>query len=590
MGITVNEWRSVEDEADDRLTDNCGQVGAAPPDAFMPMDKIPSVFTGLDSWPAHSNLRCWSCTFTFDGRPSFVPTYLRENASGGLEVGVLGNTCTFNCAELMIETSGLPPEERQRMQENLCVVYFLFTGHHVTRIKPAPPKTKLHQYGGEWDEETFWKKLRELDPAHGLRDHTPGSVVPERERVQMARASFCKNGWSQTARVVVGSPSTTPITPGTPIPVGTNSVWKVCGLPNNGLCTDFDSLDSVGVTSLISSPVKVPLSGGRVTARVAARVKQDLPATAGGAPSTGISVGARAPGGSSRAARSAATDDLDSLIAEVSEVSGAIGSEQPADLLLALANCQNPALSLGECTPPCEPIPPRAVSSYAAAPDKRLATAKSPSAEPTPIAKAVVATKVASTNPLKSVVAPPPLKATTTAAVATAVPTAATTAKAVPTVTAVPTATVVLTAAAMAVSTATTVATAIAATAATSTPHKTALTASAKTAVLQKQAVPVPARTGIAQAKSPGSARTLQVKPGIAAPAKQPIKQPLPRAGSMLASSTPAPAPAPNDIIVASAPPARAVVPAVVARVVPPPQSFGISDTDLDDLLGTHED
>ena len=28
----------------------------------------------------------------------------------------------------------------------------------------------------------YWEELKKLDPAAGLKDHTPGSVVPDRER------------------------------------------------------------------------------------------------------------------------------------------------------------------------------------------------------------------------------------------------------------------------------------------------------------------------------------------------------------------------------------------------------------------------
>ena len=41
----------------------------------------------------------------------------------------------------------------------------------------------MRKYGGVWEEETFWKKMRELDPLGGLQNHTLGSIIPERNRV-----------------------------------------------------------------------------------------------------------------------------------------------------------------------------------------------------------------------------------------------------------------------------------------------------------------------------------------------------------------------------------------------------------------------
>ncbi|NBW87833.1 MAG: hypothetical protein EBR23_13665, partial [Planctomycetia bacterium] len=185
FGITLKEWTPIEDVADKRLLRQAadGHPGAAATEAVQPYDKVPRVFTGIEDWPLSTNLRCWQCDSTFDDRPKFVPTYVREAENGGIEFGVRGNMCTFNCAELWIHIHYAGKEDqRWRIQDNLCLVYFLFTGHRAARILPAPHKTELRQYGGELDEETFWKKMRTLDSLAGLRDHTPGSIVPDRDR------------------------------------------------------------------------------------------------------------------------------------------------------------------------------------------------------------------------------------------------------------------------------------------------------------------------------------------------------------------------------------------------------------------------
>lgn len=190
-GITLADYTSVEDVADERLLDQCGAsaVGSddAADEASYPPDRIPHRFTTLAEWPHNTNLRCWQCNFTFDDRPKFVPTYVRESERGGVDIGVRGNFCTFNCAELWIEIEYAGQLDQQwRAQDALCIVYFLFTGHRVSRILPAPRHTRMRQYGdGDWSEETFWTVLRSLDPIAGLRDHTPGTVVPERNRATL---------------------------------------------------------------------------------------------------------------------------------------------------------------------------------------------------------------------------------------------------------------------------------------------------------------------------------------------------------------------------------------------------------------------
>lgn len=192
VGVTVAEnYHPIEDEADQRLRE---EANDSPPSwrestSDLAADKIPQVFTGLEDWPYQTNLKCWMCDCTFADRPKFVPTFVRVNGDNALEIGVLGNMCTFNCAELWIEThqSGRASnEERWRAQDNLCLVYFLFTGRRTDRIKPAISKTERRQYGGDLDDDTFWQRMRELDPVAGLRDYTPGSIVQERDRVRDA--------------------------------------------------------------------------------------------------------------------------------------------------------------------------------------------------------------------------------------------------------------------------------------------------------------------------------------------------------------------------------------------------------------------
>lgn len=159
-GISLQDYIPLEDVADDRLLFN-----ESNDDDIYPYNKIPQVFTSLNKWPSSTNLICWSCGFKFDGVPKFIPTYIRE-VNDSVEIGVSGNMCSFNCVESWIETHIMTREERHRLQTNLCFLYFIFTGKHITHIKPSPCKTNLLQYGGTWNEETFLKHMREIDPCN----------------------------------------------------------------------------------------------------------------------------------------------------------------------------------------------------------------------------------------------------------------------------------------------------------------------------------------------------------------------------------------------------------------------------------------
>jgi hypothetical protein len=235
-GIRMADYVPVEDVADailmDGGTDNLVDVPA--PESIMPPDKIPRTFSGLEDWPMHSNLKCWMCDHTFDDRPKFVPTHVREGENGGIEFGVKGNFCTFNCAELWILThlgGRAGNKERWGTQDGLCLVYFMFTGRRVSRIKPAINKTELRQYGGEMDPDVFSRKMRELDPIAGLKDHTLGSIIPERDRPQTALSILkarTSGAVSTTAREIKSARNL-------------GGVWSVCGQ------TKPEPSDSVGL-------------------------------------------------------------------------------------------------------------------------------------------------------------------------------------------------------------------------------------------------------------------------------------------------------------------------------------------------------
>lgn len=159
IGITLQDYISLEDEADDRLLAN----DENDTDNIYPYDKIPQTFLSVDKWPLTTNLCCWSCGFKFNTMPIFIPVYIRET-NDSIELGVLGNMCSFNCAELWIETHYISREERHKLQSNLCYLFYILSGKRISHIKPSPCRTNLLQYGGSWNEETFLKHIKSLSP------------------------------------------------------------------------------------------------------------------------------------------------------------------------------------------------------------------------------------------------------------------------------------------------------------------------------------------------------------------------------------------------------------------------------------------
>jgi len=232
--VSLSSYVPVEDNADNKyLRSGCAYNDAPSTEPIIPHDKIPHTFTNLSDWPYHTNLQCWQCGFTFSDRPKFVPAYVQEVGCVA-EFGVIGNMCTFNCAELWIRVNYANMiSVRSRAQDNLRLLYYIFTGQRVTNIKPAPCKTKLERYGGSWDTDTFWKKMYELDPIHGITNHTPVLVIPDRDRIYAEVLETVSRVDTISCAPIPRKVSTTSelqTTPNAPLLVSTRSMWAMCEL------------------------------------------------------------------------------------------------------------------------------------------------------------------------------------------------------------------------------------------------------------------------------------------------------------------------------------------------------------------------
>ena len=183
--VSISNYLSPEDIADKKLIEQIDQSTLG--DELL-WDKIPRIFTSLDEWPIQTNLKCFQCDFTFNDIPKFIPTYINIKNSKEIEIGVFGNMCSFQCAELWCQIN-LTKDKLWTTQENLCLLYFLFYGYYISNIKTAPLKTELLQYGGIYDDLTFKKKIQALMPEHDINSN----FVPENERINTFILSQSKN-------------------------------------------------------------------------------------------------------------------------------------------------------------------------------------------------------------------------------------------------------------------------------------------------------------------------------------------------------------------------------------------------------------
>jgi hypothetical protein len=264
MDISLDDYVPIEDVADGRLLSTNGYEqdygpDAPAPESVLPADKIPATFTGLDSWPLTTNLRCWACHFTHDNSPKFCPTYVREAEDSKLEMGVKGSMCTVHCvARWIITRYAGKTDQKWRALDNLCLLYFVFTGFRIAHVVPAYEYTELKQYGGDWDEETFWKKMRALDPVAGLRDHTPGSIVPERERMREAVATLrAQTRIRPLERLAME-----------PLVARLSSVWDICGARDQPVRSKAAARPTMYESPAMCSLDSVPVGGAETPSAI----------------------------------------------------------------------------------------------------------------------------------------------------------------------------------------------------------------------------------------------------------------------------------------------------------------------------------
>ncbi len=155
-------------------------------------DKIPLVFTGIDTWLKSTNLLCWVCNRSFKGRPWFEPqsidplnsTKIRDTQVCDIRLGcnstideshikkqykkhdfcinIKGNFCSPHCVMRNILNTTKDMSDRLNKIAMLKFVYELFTGVAIFDIQPSPPHTDMIQYGGPMTVQEYQKKIEEL--------------------------------------------------------------------------------------------------------------------------------------------------------------------------------------------------------------------------------------------------------------------------------------------------------------------------------------------------------------------------------------------------------------------------------------------
>jgi len=175
QGVYKKDCKNMEDIFQDRLMSeiNTRQIKI--------YDKIPNIFTGLDSWPKRTNLKCWYCDRTFKNRPWFEPQSIEPRSIGNIgkiipysellksvnkkSVSIIprGVFCTCNCVRAYINTYTKDISYKHDKVAMLLYVYEIFTSKKIPDIQASPEKVEMVQYGGNLSPIDYQNKINMLD-------------------------------------------------------------------------------------------------------------------------------------------------------------------------------------------------------------------------------------------------------------------------------------------------------------------------------------------------------------------------------------------------------------------------------------------
>jgi len=179
-GVYPDQLETLEEEFGNRLIEEAGlenDFNALNLTEEITYDKIPPVFTSLESWPKSTNIDCWSCSIEFTTRPYFIPERIKNRREGGTEMLTHGVFCSANCAIRYLntdygESGSVSPSKLSKWDayHGVKIVHRIFTSKQVEKIAPSPPKTLMKQYGGDLTKAQYRELLAKFDDEHTLNN------------------------------------------------------------------------------------------------------------------------------------------------------------------------------------------------------------------------------------------------------------------------------------------------------------------------------------------------------------------------------------------------------------------------------------
>lgn len=169
-GVFKKDFLNMEELFEKRLiSDDDNQIET------IKYDKLPSLFTGIETWPTKCNLLCNYCTCDIDETPWFEPQSLETKdigLVGSMDTNGLNNTrytcisrgafCSENCVAAFIESDKTPISEKINKQGMLKLLYKIFKNAEIDEIKPSPSPLVMKKFGGDTSEFNYRSIISDL--------------------------------------------------------------------------------------------------------------------------------------------------------------------------------------------------------------------------------------------------------------------------------------------------------------------------------------------------------------------------------------------------------------------------------------------
>lgn len=129
-------------------------------------NKLPQIFSNINSWPKKTNLLCWHCSLNFNTVPIFIPKAIEPIISKNTDlndekysISIYGVFCSFGCAWKFIDSGSYSKVEKIEQKNKLSFLYKYFYKVKMQEIISYPEPYIMKQYGGELSIEEYKHKI-----------------------------------------------------------------------------------------------------------------------------------------------------------------------------------------------------------------------------------------------------------------------------------------------------------------------------------------------------------------------------------------------------------------------------------------------